>query len=85
MLESTPLATTAGARLTTIKQRNIIMLKTIHEATEVSLNAYNEISQREIPSEAKDRFRFLGQCLNALTEQLQQENDRLSRTTQHGS
>lgn len=84
MLESTTLATTAGSRLTTIKQKNI-MLKTIHEATEVSLNAYNEISSREIPSEAKDRFKFLGQCLNALTEQLQQENDRLSRTTQHGS
>jgi hypothetical protein len=84
VLESTTLATTAGSRLTTIKQKNI-MLKTIHEATEVSLNAYNEISSREIPSEAKDRFKFLGQCLNALTEQLQQENDRLSRTTQHGS
>ena len=58
------------------------MLKTIHEATEVSLNAYNEIESRELPRETRDRFKFLGQCLRALTEQLEEENDRLSRATE---
>jgi len=56
------------------------MYNTIQEATEVSLNAYNTIDMREIGKENRDRFRFLGQCLNVLTEQLKEENDRLSRT-----
>ncbi len=58
------------------------MLNTIQEATEVSLNAYNNINMREIDRDSTDRFRFLGQCLNVLTEQLKEENDRLSRTEQ---
>ena len=53
------------------------MLNTIHEATEVSLNAYNAIETKEIGRENRDRFRFLGQCLKSLTEQLQKENERL--------
>jgi len=56
------------------------MLNTIHEATEVSLNAYNAIETKEIGRENRDRFRFLGQCLRSLTKQLEEENDRLSRT-----
>ena len=56
------------------------MLNTIHEATEVSLNAYNAIETREIGRESRDRFRFLGQCLRSLPKQLEEENDRLSRT-----
>lgn len=56
------------------------MLNTIHEATEVSLNAYNAIETNEIGRENRDRFRFLGQCLRVLTKQLEEENDRLSRT-----
>jgi hypothetical protein len=56
------------------------MLNTIHEATEVSLNAYNAIETKEIGRESRDRFRFLGQCLRSLTKQLEEENDRLSRT-----
>ena len=55
-----------------------IMLKTIQEATEVSLNAYNDINSMELPQQTRDRFRFLGQCLKALTKQLE-DNDRLSR------
>jgi hypothetical protein len=58
------------------------MLNTIQEATEVSLNAYNNIEVKEIGKENRDQFRFLGQCLTVLTEQLQVENDRLSRTEQ---
>ena len=54
------------------------MLKTIQEATEVSLNAYNDINSMELPQQTRDRFRFLGQCLKALTKQLE-DNDRLSR------
>lgn len=56
------------------------MLNTIHEATEVSLNAYNAIETKEIGRKNQDRFRFLGQCLRSLTKQLEEENDRLSRT-----
>jgi len=56
------------------------MFNAIQEATEVSLNAYKEINMKEIDQDSKDRFRFLGQCLNVLTEQLKEENDRLSRT-----
>ena len=57
------------------------MYNTIQEATEVSLNAYNKINMREIDQNSKDRFRFLGQCLSVLTDQLKKENDRLSRTS----
>lgn len=56
------------------------MLNTVQEATEVSLNAYNKINMREIGKDDRDRFRFLGQCLKVLTEQIKAENDRLSRT-----
>jgi hypothetical protein len=81
MLESYPFRT-CETMTNNYQMNQPIMLKTIHEATEVSLNAYNEISQREIPKESQDRFRFLGQCLNALTKQLEVENDRLSRAKQ---
>jgi hypothetical protein len=56
------------------------MLNTIQEATEVSLNAYNNIELKNIGENNRDQFRFLGQCLEVLTEQLQEENDRLRRT-----
>lgn len=81
MLESYPFRT-CETMTNNYQMNQPIMLKTIHEATEVSLNAYNEISKREIPKESQDRFRFLGQCLNALTKQLELENDRLSRAKQ---
>ena len=81
MLESYPFRK-SEAMTNNYQLNKQIMLKTIHEATEVSLNAYNEISRREIPKESQDRFRFLGQCLNALTKQLDNENDSLSRTKQ---
>lgn len=58
----------------------ISMYTTFKEATEVSLNAYNNINMTEIGKKNRDSFRFLGQCLNVLTEQLKEENDRLSRT-----
>ena len=58
------------------------MYNTIQEATEVSLNTYNQINMKEIGKDNRDRFRFLGQCLNVLTDQLKKENDRLSRTSQ---
>ena len=56
------------------------MLNTIQEATEVSLNAYNKIELKNIGEKNRDQFRFLGQCLSVLTEQLKEENDRLRRT-----
>ena len=56
------------------------MSKTIQEATQVSLNAYNNIAYKEIEKESQERFRFLGQCLRTLTQHL--ERDESDRTQQ---
>jgi hypothetical protein len=54
------------------------MLNTIQEATEVSLNAYNRYRIKKHWIKITEiNLDFWGQCLEVLTEQLQEENDRL--------
>ena len=71
-----------GENLSTLTTRKKHMFNTIQEATEVSLNAYNRIELENIGSKNRDQFRFLGQCLSVLTEQLKEENDSLSERTE---
>jgi hypothetical protein len=63
-----------------IMQHHNNEMKTLQEATEVSISIYNEIDEYNMPEDNRIKHKALGQVLRSLVEILENERARLDNT-----